>query len=713
MYYVISVFKQIRKRKISRKARTKAVKRFRIENLQQRIGSILNPLLLSSSNSDNIESELDEESDCDRGYIEQSSITETQESNGSDIIRENSDCNSHGNSDPQNQSENESDFSEFNDVCEVDVDAEDLRDLRDDNEEKNAYILRELKKWALKGISCKKIDALLKMLHVIFPILPRTYRTLLKTPRTTNLIDMGNGKFWYKGIRSSIVPRLSEKYLSHRESIQFDINIDGLELYPSSRQVFWPILGCLMDEKEPFIIAVYHGEGKPPLEPFLRQFVDEFSILMANGIQFNESVYRVKIRNFILDAPARAFIKCIRGHMSRKACEKCHVTGVRYKNREVFLDHDAVLRNDEEFRLKIDAAHHIAEITSPLEEIGIGMVSQFRLDEMHLLYSGVFQRWLEFILGKQGLNQGKISARDRAAVSAAIDEIKPHIPTEFCRRPRNLSYFGRYKASEFRRILLYDGLKVFSLLDKNLYRNYLFLQCGVYILSSPFLVQNDDMIERADFLLRSFVRHAADIFGNEFITYYIHVLCHLATECRIQHLALSNFSAFKYENYLGVIKRCLRATYLPLQQLYNRDFERGSRLMQKDIIDDEHIELSQQHYEEGDEVEVYSKLTMHGMILSTSEANCCFLSKSNEVVVLSKITCSFYGTRISLHGHRFRNICDFFSFPINSTDMGICRVSQLENTEKVWSLNQVLQKCILIPADNSYLCIPLVHAGQQ
>lgn len=138
--------------------------------------------------------------------------------------------------------------------------------------------------------------------------------------------------------------------------------------------------------------------------------------------------------------------------------------------------------------------------------------------------------------------------------------------------------------------------------------------------------------------------------------------------------------------------------------------------MQKDTINryEECIELSKKQYDEADNVDIYSKLTMHGMILSTSQADCCFRSTSDEVVVLSKIACSFHGTQIFLYGHKFKNICDFFTFPINSTDIGICKVSQLEETEKVWSLNQVLQKCILIfDVDNSYLCIPLVHAEQQ
>ncbi|XP_071639983.1 uncharacterized protein [Temnothorax longispinosus] len=307
-----------RKRKISRKADTRAANRLRVVNLQQHIGSVVHSSSpLSSSSTVESENEHDGEFGCDRYNDELENIINQPESDKESSITETQESSSCG-----SDAEHVSNSSEPIDALEV-VDIEDLCALRDDNEERNAYILCELKKWAIRGVSCKKIDALLRVLQIVFPTLPRTYRTLLKTPRSTNLVNMGNGKFWYKGIGCSVVPRLSEKYLSNRESIQFDINIDGLELYPSSRDAFWPILGCLVDEKEPFIIAVYYGEGKPPLEPFLRQFVDELSNLMINGIMFQGTTYRVQVRNFVLDAPARAFIKCIKGHTSRKACEKC------------------------------------------------------------------------------------------------------------------------------------------------------------------------------------------------------------------------------------------------------------------------------------------------------------------------------------------------------------------------------------------------------
>lgn len=199
--------------------------------------------------STDIESEHDEESGCDSDNVEESSFAEMQESNDNDITTKDSDGSSHGSDSDgssrgsNSDSEYESDFSESTNICEA-VDIEDLRVLRDNNEQRNAYILRELKKWAMRGVSCKKIDALLRVLQIVYPTLPRTYRTLLKTPRITNLVDMENGKFWYKGIRRSVVPRLSEKYLSDRRSIRFDINIDGLELYHSSRQAANIGLSC-------------------------------------------------------------------------------------------------------------------------------------------------------------------------------------------------------------------------------------------------------------------------------------------------------------------------------------------------------------------------------------------------------------------------------------------------------------------------------------
>lgn len=119
-----------------------------------------------------------------------------------------------------------------------------------------------------------------------------------------------------------------------------------------------------------------------------------------------------------------------------------------------------------------------------------------------------------------------------------------------------------------RRIALYDGIKIFkNHLTPVLYQNFLLFHTSIYILSSPHLL--DRCVNVAEELMRELVTHSIQILGREFVVYNIHCLIHLAEECR-QHGVLHNFSAYKFENYQGLIKRCLRCPYQPLQQIANR-----------------------------------------------------------------------------------------------------------------------------------------------
>lgn len=59
----------------------------------------------------------------------------------------------------------------------------------------------------------------------------------------------------------------------------------------------------------PFVIAIWCGEGKPPVNEYLREFVDELNSLLETNITINGHHIKIKIKCFICDTPARAFIK--------------------------------------------------------------------------------------------------------------------------------------------------------------------------------------------------------------------------------------------------------------------------------------------------------------------------------------------------------------------------------------------------------------------
>ncbi|KAK3911635.1 Protein kinase rad3 [Frankliniella fusca] len=375
-----------------------------------------------------------------------------------------------------------------------------------------------------RGVSFKKVDKLLVGLNVLYPELPKSHTVLLKSPNLdeSDFVNIGEGLLWYKGLAANLEQRLTAEYLLTHDEIVVDINIDGLDLFKSAKLCFWPILGCLKGQRAPFIIACYCGEGHPDdLETFLQQFIEEASDLQENGFEFASTKFPFQLRNFILDAPARALIKCCVGHTGK----------VQLYNRIVFVgvEEAGELQTDDSFLRREQPDHHKG--TSPLErDLEIPMVSAFRLDSMHLLHSGVFKRWVLYLLGDlhrketaeethiREMNraagvrqprfrpQGKISAAAKNSINNTILEIAPSVPSDFNRRPRSLLYVHFFKSTEWRRMLLYDGIRIFkNNIPPNAFKNFLLLHCGSYILSSPQLVRDERMITAAELILNEFV----------------------------------------------------------------------------------------------------------------------------------------------------------------------------------------------------------------
>lgn len=85
-------------------------------------------------------------------------------------------------------------------------------------------------------------------------------------------------------------------------------------LYKNHEQ-FWPILikfTCFRPE----LVALFCEKTKPNAVDifFFKDFLQEYTQLSENGLVFAGKRPTVKIVSIICDAPARSFIKCIKGH---------------------------------------------------------------------------------------------------------------------------------------------------------------------------------------------------------------------------------------------------------------------------------------------------------------------------------------------------------------------------------------------------------------
>lgn len=100
--------------------------------------------------------------------------------------------------------------------------------------------------------------------------------------------------------------------LNEAISVSLNINVDGLPLFNSSRVVLWPILCTIaeMPKNRPMVVGIYCGSSKiTDLDTYFSPFVDELGTILANGLYINSNKITVKVRCFICDSPARAFVK--------------------------------------------------------------------------------------------------------------------------------------------------------------------------------------------------------------------------------------------------------------------------------------------------------------------------------------------------------------------------------------------------------------------
>jgi len=97
------------------------------------------------------------------------------------------------------------------------------------------------------------------------------------------------------------------------------------------------------------------------------------------------------------------------------------------------------------------------------------------------------------------------------------------------------------------------------------------LHCAIKILILPDLCLLNNEI--AHNLIVDFVEEFKIHYGAKFVTYNVHSLIHLSFYVKL-HGCLDNFSAFKYENYLGLIKKQIKNSQFSLQEAVNRIIEK-------------------------------------------------------------------------------------------------------------------------------------------
>lgn len=127
---------------------------------------------------------------------------------------------------------------------------------------------------------------------------------------------------------------------------------------------------------------------------------------------------------------------------------------------------------------------------------------------------------------------------------------RKYVCQEFNRLLRSIQDVDHWKATEFRQFLLYIGpVALKGNISEAQYKHFLCLYVAMRILCSSECI---NLNTYAKSLIIYFVKKYKKIYGDEHITYNVHNLLHLCDDVLLFG-KLDNFSAFKFENYLGKI----------------------------------------------------------------------------------------------------------------------------------------------------------------
>ncbi|VEN59027.1 unnamed protein product [Callosobruchus maculatus] len=581
----------------------------------------------------------------------------------------------------------------------------------------NVSFKDELRLWAVShNIPQNAVTDLLGILRShTSHLLPKDCRTLLKTPRAIDISPLGNGSYCHFGLTSVIGQMYHERKINNMESsnIELLINIDGLPISKSSSAALWPIL-CSDDTftKRVYIIGAFFGKQKPAkANEYLQPFVEEVKALINNGLEIDNRVISVHLKALICDAPAKAFVLSVKGHGGYNSCTKCTIEGEYIEKCVCFpyIDRNISLRTDKDFLN--DKYEDFQVASTVLTQIpNFGPISNIPLDYMHLICLGVTKKLIMLWLKGYPLTI-RLSSLNINHISSKLVSFKASCPKEFVRKPRPILEASNWKATEFRNFLLYTGpLVLKDVLRRDMYTNFLTLHVAVRILTSPELI-NDTNLEYAHSLLKHFVQTFEIIYGKDKMSPNVHNLLHITEDVR-KFGPLDNFSAFRFENYMAKIKRTLRKSDKPLQQLYNRYAEIEASVYE---CKEERLCLQKVHTEGPLKSTEYSYTQYKICRYQNFYINCtngkdnCFMLKDGTTVIIQNIVQDNEDEKIFIIGEKMTRTDNFYTSPCNSLDLDIAVAEPTDHTLFSWSLDELKSKLWRLAYGGNYVSLPLLH----
>lgn len=508
------------------------------------------------------------------------------------------------------------------------------------------------------GAKRKASNMLLHYLRYKFDVdISTDYRTLLGTPtKKTIPMYLAAGSYVYLGVQQALNHLLSEaKGLDLSTTVLMQFFIDGVKFTRSTKDGAWVITmnirnKLLKKRLTPKVVGVHYGEKKPAdFNEFLWPLVMELLSLLEREIEFKDIVLKLKILNFVLDAKARTACKAIKDVNGYFGCDYCLAEGDHIDFRMAFLDLEAPLRNDVDYRARKYEDYH--KIESVLELLPIDMIKSFPPDYLHCLLLGVVNWFLKYFRDTPTM----LSSADYITIQQRIQMFGRTQPIEFQHKLRSfVDHLGTMKGTEFRQYILFVApLLLKGIINEEKIGNLLKLHIASIIFTHK---RFSHFYHEADTLMRMFIDEFAEIYDPCHVTYVFHSLCHMKIFVDI-YGPWDNFSTFEYESYNNAIKNLSKGSVKPLVQITNRIVEiYQAKQYNLKTTTDQNIELRGRQ-EDG----TFVQLSYYDLCFKTNcDGQNYMLLKSGEAVELVSISHDLKTGKVAITGKPLINRTSVF-----------------------------------------------------
>ena len=208
------------------------------------------------------------------------------------------------------------------------------------------------------------------------------------------------------------------------------------------------------------------------------------------------------------------------------------------------------------------------------------------------------------------------------------------------------------------------------------------------------------------------------MYGEENVSFNVHNLLHLPKDCQ-KYGPLESFSAFSFENHISSIKKFIRKSEKPLEQIARRISEcetleilcneaKKNTKIEVDNVHSNGIVLDNFKYES--QYKVLS--TSVCKIDITDERNSCVMVKDGNIVKICNVVKR--DDNIYIIGKRYNHCEDLYVISgCQSSMLGIQIAKNLRSNFEEWSCTNVACKMFIIPCTEGHIVLPIIHSFES